>query len=417
MASSPFPAGGPAMFGALRLPRAILFGRGQRAALGAATAKLGTRALICTDERQAAQPEFAAMLADLAAHGVRTRVFDGTIPDLPLRSIDACVAQGAGYDADVVIGVGGGSSLDLTKVAAVLLTHGGSVRDYYGEFAVPGPVMPLVAVPTTSGTGSEATPVAVVADEERGAKVGIASPHLIAQVAICDPELTVTCPPGLTAFSGADALTHAVEAYTTLARPIDAMLTQEHVFVGKNVLSDHFARLAVVNVFRYLERAVVDGSDIEAREGVMLASLAAGCAFGTAGTAAAHALQYPVGNLTHTAHGQGVATLLPFVMQYNRPACADGFAELAELVGIGGASPEARAQAFIEAVAELFARIDIPPSLAALGLRADQQDHVAEYSLNAARLIKNNPRPLDLRAMQTITRAAFAGDRAALLHA
>ncbi|MBM6577262.1 iron-containing alcohol dehydrogenase [Sphingomonas sp. BT552] len=402
------------MFGALRLPRSILFGRGQRAALGSATARVGRRALICTDERQAAQPEFAAMVDDLTAHGVETRVFDGTIPDLPLRSIDACVAQGSGYGADVVIGIGGGSSLDLAKVVAVLLTHGGSVRDYYGEFAVPGPVIPLVAVPTTSGTGSEATPVAVVADEERGAKVGIASPHLIAQIAICDPELTVTCPPGLTAFSGADALTHAVEAYTTLARPVDAMLTEEHVFVGKNMLSDHFAKLAVTNIFRYLERAFVDGSDMEAREGVMLASLAAGCAFGTAGTAAAHALQYPVGNLTHTAHGQGVATLLPFVMQFNRPACTDGFAELAELVGIGGATAADRSQSFIEAVAELFAKIEIPPSLEALGLRADQQDYVAEYSLNAARLIKNNPRPLDLAAMQTITRAAFAGDRASL---
>lgn len=402
------------MFGALRLPRSILFGRGQRAALGSATARVGRRALLCTDQRQAAQPEFAAMLADLAAHDVETHVFDGTIPDLPLSSIEDCVAQVRDFGPDVVIGVGGGSSIDLAKVVAVLLTHGGSARDYYGEFAVPGPVIPLIAVPTTSGTGSEVTPVAVVADEERGAKVGIASPHLIPQVAICDPELTVTCPPALTAFSGADALTHAVEAFTTLARPVDAMLTEEHVFVGKNVLSDHMAKLAVTNIFRYLERAYRDGSDIEAREGVMLAALAAGCAFGTAGTAAAHALQYPVGNLTHTAHGLGVATLLPFVMQFNRPFCAEAFAELAELVGVGGETPTDRSQAFIEAVSALLTRIEIPASLAALGLAEDKQDYVAEYSLNSARLIKNNPRPLDLAAMQTITRAAFAGDRAAL---
>ena len=146
----------------------------------------------------------------------------------------------------------------------------------------------------------------------------------------------------------------------------------------------------------------------------MLAALAAGCAFGTAGTAAAHALQYPVGNLTHTAHGLGVATLLPFVMQYNRPACADAFADLAELIGAPGDSRAARSQAFIEAVSDLLARIDIPRSLSALGLKADQQDYVAEYSLNAGRLIKNNPRPLDLAAMQIITRAAFLGDRASL---
>ncbi|WP_420142525.1 iron-containing alcohol dehydrogenase [Sphingomonas sp.] len=402
------------MFGAMRLPRSVLFGRGQRHALGSATSKVGKRALLCTDPRQAAQPEFAAMLADLAAHGVATHVFDQTIPDLPIGSIQSCVEEVGDFVPDVVIGVGGGSSMDMAKVVAVLLTHGGDIRSYYGEFAVPGPVVPLIAVPTTSGTGSEVTPVAVISDEERGAKVGIASPHLIPLIAICDPELTATCPPGLTACSGADALTHAVEAYTTLARPIDPMLTEEHVFVGKNVLSDHFARLAVANVFRFLDRAYRDGSDMEAREGLMLAALAAGCAFGAAGTAAAHAIQYPVGNLTHTAHGDGVATLLPYVMQFNQPACVPAFAELAREVGLPGATEAEQSQAFIDAVADLLGKVGIPRSLAALGLKEDQQDFVAQNSLNAARLVKNNPRPLDLAAMQSITRAAFAGERASL---
>lgn len=402
------------MFGALRLPRSILFGRGQRHALGSAAGRIGKRALLCTDPRQGAQPEFAAIVADLNAHGVETHVFDQTIPDLPIGSIEACVAEVAGFSPDMVIGVGGGSSMDMAKVVAVLLTHGGDVRSYYGEFAVPGPVIPLIAVPTTSGTGSEVTPVAVVADEERGAKVGIASPHLIPLIAVCDPELTVTCPPGLTACSGADALTHAVEAFTTLARAADPMLTEEHVFVGKNVLSDHFAKLAVANVFRYLDRAYRDGNDMEAREGLMLAALAAGCAFGTAGTAAAHAIQYPVGNLTHTAHGDGVATLLPYVMQFNQPSCIPAFAELARAIDLPAASPEAMSQAFIDAVADLLASVNIPHSLEALGLKADQQDFVAENALKAARLVKNNPRLLDLPAMQRITRAAFAGERASL---
>lgn len=403
-----------AMFGALRLPRTVLFGRGQRHALGSVVAGLGQRALLCTDRRQAAQSEFAAMLADLTAHGIAYRVFDDTIPDLPIASIEACVATVADFAPDVVVGVGGGSSMDMAKVVAVLLTHGGDLRSYYGEFAVPGPVMPLIAVPTTAGTGSEVTPVAVVADEERGTKIGIASPHLIPICAICDPELTATCPPALTACSGADALTHAIEAYTTLTRPIDPLLTQDHVFVGKNVLSDHFARLAVGNIFRYLKRACDDGSDMEAREGVMLAATAAGCAFGTAGTAAAHALQYPVGNLTHTAHGDGVASLLPYVMQFNLPACIPAFAELASLIGLPEGKPEAMAQAMIDAVADLMAAIGIPRTLADLGLREEQQDFVATNALNAARLVKNNPRTLDLAAMQSITRAAFSGDRASL---
>lgn len=400
-------------FGALRLPRSILFGRGQRRALGSAASKLGQRALICTDERQGAQPEFAEMVADLTAHGLAVRVFDRTIPDLPIGSIEACVEEVRDFAPDLVIGIGGGSSMDMAKVVAVLLTHGGDIRSYYGEFAVPGPVVPLIAMPTTAGTGSEVTPVAVISDDERGAKVGIASPHLVPLVAICDPELTVTCPPRLTACSGADALTHAVEAYTTLARPADPMLTQEHVFVGKNLLSDHFARLAVANIFQHLERAYRDGSDIEAREGLMLASLAAGCAFGTAGTAAAHAIQYPVGNLTHTAHGDGVATLLPFVMQFNRPSCSAAFAELAATIGLDGTDGD-MSQAFIDAVADLLDRVSIPRSLQDLGLKAEQQQFVAENALNAARLVKNNPRPLDLAAMQSITHAAFTGERALL---
>jgi len=402
------------MFGALRLPRSILFGRGQRRALGSAAAKIGKRALLCTDAWQGAQPVFMEIVADLEAHGIETRIFDQTIPDLPISSIEACIAQVRDFAPDMVIGIGGGSSMDMAKVVAVLLTHGGDVRSYYGEFAVPGPVIPLIAVPTTSGTGSEVTPVAVVADEQRGAKVGIASPHLIPLIAVCDPELTITCPPALTACSGADALTHAVEAFTTLARAADPLMTEQHVFVGKNVLSDHFGKLAVVNIFRYLERAYRDGSDMEAREGVMLAALAAGCAFGTAGTAAAHALQYPVGNLTHTAHGDGVATLLPFVMQFNRPSCVEAFAELARAVGIPEGSADEMSQAFIDAAADLLGRIAIPRSLAELGLKADQQDFVAENALNAARLVKNNPRPLDLSAMQSITRAAFSGERSAL---
>jgi alcohol dehydrogenase len=192
------------------------------------------------------------------------------------------------------------------------------------------------------------------------------------------------------------------------------MLTQEHVFVGKNLLSDHFARLAVANVFQYLERAYKDGSDMEAREGLMLASLAAGCAFGTAGTAAAHAIQYPVGNLTHTAHGDGVATLLPFVMQYNQPFCSAAFAELATTIGLAGPSNADLSQAFIDAVADLLDSVAIPRSLQDLGLKADQQQFVAENALNAARLVKNNPRPLDLAAMQSITQAAFSGERALL---
>ncbi|MDQ0349178.1 iron-containing alcohol dehydrogenase [Ancylobacter vacuolatus] len=404
------------MFGALRLPHTILFGGGQRHVIGAAAARIGTRTLVCTDARLAQLPVFADLLKDLEAHGVEARVFDRTIADLPIESITDCVAGIGDFKPDSIIGIGGGSCIDMAKVVSVLLTHGGEVSAYYGEFAVPGPVLPLIAVPTTAGTGSEVTPVAVILDSGRGSKIGIASPYIIPHMAVCDPELTMTCPKGLTACSGADALAHAVEGFTSKTRPAEPMLTEQHVFIGKNLLSDHFAKLAVVNVFRYLARACADGSDVEAREGLMLASLAAGCAFGTSGTAAAHALQYPVGNITHTSHGDGVGTLLPFVMQFNRSANPEAFAELADVVGLGHASMgvEARSQLFIDEVAKLFAEIGIPRSLEALGLGADHQQDVAAGALKAERLVKNNPRPLDLAAMLNITQAAFSGERAAL---
>src|SRR5690606_20101181 len=135
------------------------------------------------------------------------------------------------FAPDLVIGVGGGSCLDMAKCVALLLTHGGRPDDYYGELKVPGPVLPLIAIPTTAGTGSEVTPVAVLSDSQRSLKVGISSPQLIPTAAICDPELTLTCPPSLTAIAGADALTHAIEAFTATRRAVTSGITQERVFV------------------------------------------------------------------------------------------------------------------------------------------------------------------------------------------
>jgi alcohol dehydrogenase class IV len=401
------------LFGALRLPASVVFGSGQRAALGLITAEAGKRALVCTDARMGQDAQFKAIVADIAAHGVEVRVYDRTEADLPMNGISNCIAQFAGFKPDAVLGIGGGSCMDMAKCVALLLKHGGSLRDYYGENKIPGPVAPVIAVPTTSGTGSEVTPVAVIADTERGTKVGISSPHLIPRVALCDPELTLTCPPGLTAVSGADALTHAIESFTAARRQVTPELTVKNVFVGKNVLSDTFGLLALKNIFEALPVAVKDGKNLDAREKMMLAALAAGCAFGTAGTAAAHAIQYPVGNETHTPHGMGVALLMPYVMEFNRPACMSAFAQIGRAIGLSG-SDEDLSHKLIDAVAALLKEIGIPVTLKDLGLPADKQDWTAEAAIGAARLVGNNPRKLDLDAIKAITRAAFTGDRAAL---
>lgn len=403
------------LYGALRVPREIVFGKGQRSALASIAARTGKRALVCTDERFAATPVFAEMKDGLRAASIEIVIHNRILPDVPRDSVAECVEQVKGFEPDMVIGIGGGSCLDFAKCAALLLTHGGKLQDYYGEFKVPGPVLPLISVPTTAGTGSEVTPVAVISDPDRTLKVGISSPHLISSTAICDPELTFTCPPGLTAVAGADALTHAIEAFTALRREPSAELAQRHVFVGKSAFTDHFALLAIRLLGRSLVTAVVDGGNEAARADVMMAATAAGCAFGTAGTAAAHAIQYPVGTLTHTAHGLGVATLLPYVMTYNKPACTPELSQVASALGLDtvGKSDSDNAQAAIDEVIRMFAAIKIPRTLADLGLASDKIEWTAQQAVGIERLIKNNPRSIDSAAMIGLVKAAYDGDLAA----
>ena len=406
------------MLGVLRGPRQVLFGAGQRHALGTVTAALGSRALVCTDARFGSTREFADLVQLLEGAGVRVTTFTEVLPDVPVHQVTQCAALAARVDPDVVVGMGGGSCLDLAKAVAVVLTHGGQASDYYGELRVPGPVLPVVALPTTAGTGSEVTPVAVLTDPERVSKVGISSPHIIPHTAVCDPELTLGCPPALTASAGADALSHVIEAFTAVRHPVTPALATERVFVGKNELTDTFALLGVRLIAGSLHRAWSHPDDVAAREAMMLGATAGGFALGSAGTAAAHAIQYPVGALTHTPHGVGVGALLPYVMEFNRPARVAEMAAIALAMGAqADASPEELADEAIDRVAALLTSVGIPSTLADLGLPADRLRWTAEQAMGAARLVANNPRPLDVDTLEAIIRAAHAGDRAALREA
>lgn len=391
-------------FGAFRAPRELIFGAGQRQALGSLVTKLGRRALVVTDSRLATDAAFLEMIASLQAHGLEVKVEGGTLPDVPVSSALQVAESVRSFGADLVIGIGGGSCLDMAKCLALLLAYGGRPQDYYGENKVPGPVLPVIALPTTAGTGSEVTPVAVLSDDERVLKVGISSPYLIPHAAICDPELTLTCPPGLTAIAGADALTHAIEAFTAIRREPAPELTQERVFIGKNALSDHFALTAISLLWQGLETAFTEGSNLAARSQVMQGATFAGMAFGVAGTAAAHAIQYPVGALTHTAHGAGVASLMPWVMRWNEPAIQTELRQMADAMRL-----ESKDEV-IPAVAGLFARIGIPPTLADLGLTEDRLEWVAEQSCGIERLVLNNPRPLKHDTMLSLVKAAYFGN-------
>ncbi|MBN9032096.1 MAG: iron-containing alcohol dehydrogenase [Rhizobiales bacterium] len=396
------------LFGTLRAPRELLFGAGQRHALGTVAPKLGQRALVVTDARLAADADLRALVGQLEAANLAVLVDSSTLPDVPVESAVSSADNARNFQPDLVIGIGGGSCLDMAKCVALLLAHGGRPQQYYGEHTVPGPVLPLIAIPTTAGTGSEVTPVAVLSDAERSLKVGISSPYLIPTVSICDPELTLSCPPGLTAIAGADALTHALEAFSAIRREPVPGIAQQRVFVGKNALSDQFALSAIELLWQGLEAACKDGADRAAREKVMLGATLAGLAFGVAGTAAAHAIQYPVGALTHTAHGLGVACLMPYVMTWNAPAIEPELAQIAAAAGLKGPGE------VVPALAALFARIGIPATLRDLGLAEERIDWVAEQSCGITRLIQNNPRPLNAQEMRNLVAAAHGGDRASL---
>lgn len=402
-------------YGLTRAPARLIFGPGQRRALGRAAATLGRRVLICTDARLAQLPLIREIGEDLQAHGLEYEIFDGTQPELPLAGIIDCVQEFRDFNPDVLIGLGGGSCLDLAKLVSLLLSYPGPLSQYYGEFKVPGPVRPLIAIPTTAGTGSEVTPVAVLVDPERMMKVGVASPELIPHTAICDPELTLSCPPSLTAISGADALAHAVESFAAIERTAEPDMAMARVFVGKNALSDQYALAAVKLLFEHLPNAVEVGTNIQARSGVMLAATYAGLAFGTGGTTAAHAIQYPIGAETHTPHGLGVGILLPFAMEYNLPSIAAHYAEIAEAIGISSSSgsPEEAAAALIREIRALFARIGIPATLRDVNLDETRLDALAELSMNATRLVENNPRPLNPAAIKSILLNAVRGSNIA----
>jgi alcohol dehydrogenase len=205
-------------FAVLRAPSQVLFGAGMAEATGRVAATHGRRVLLITDPVIAGTPGFGTVEAALGAAGLDVAVFTGAEVDVPSSAVDAAVELGRATVPDVIVAVGGGSVIDLAKVTALLLTHGGALSDYYTVNSVPGPIVPLIALPTTAGTGSEATPVAVITDATTAMKMGVASSHLIPRHAICDPLLTFGAPPVVTAHSGIDALSHAIEGYMAASR-------------------------------------------------------------------------------------------------------------------------------------------------------------------------------------------------------
>lgn len=324
-------------------------------------------------------------------------VFDDVPSDSDVNAVEACAALLQKYDAELIVAVGGGSVIDTAKAAAILATHGGQIHDYEGLFMVPGPCMPIVAIPTTCGTGSEVSGGAVIKNHEAKAKIILGSPYTFPRIAVLDPEMLRSLPPKLVAYTGMDAMTHAVEAF---------------VSTDREPFSEALALRAVEMLYDNLPRAVADGDDLDALSKLQIAAAMAGIAFTNAVLGATHAIAHSVGSLHGLHHGLSNAVALPYVMEYNLEACPSRFAALALAMGVerDGRDDAKLAAAAVERVRELNRKIGIPSTYAELGVTNDDTSvgEIAETAMNDP-CLAFNPRPSELPDVEALVRKCLTG--------
>jgi len=337
----------------LTLPRTLVIGED---ALDYLRCLRGERALVITD-RVLASLGLAERVASLLREaGLEVRVFDRVEPEPSRRVVEEAVHLAREFEPDWIIGLGGGSCMDVAKAAFVLYERPDLTLDEIAPLAELGlrKKARLLNIPTTSGTGSEATWAIVITDEREKRKMELASREVVADVAILDPSLPASMPPRLTADTGLDALTHALEAY----------VSRWH-----NDFSDALALWAIRAVFRYLPRAYRNGQDAEAREKLHNAATMAGMAFSNSQICIAHAMGHALGALFKVPHGRSVAVFLPYTIEYNARAAADRYAEVADALGLGGEGAAEKTTKLVKAVRELLREVDGPLSVADLGIR------------------------------------------------
>ncbi len=389
----------------------LVFGPGAITRAGQLVSRLGVRrVMIVTDQRLIDNGLADSISVPLAAAGIDAPVFSGGEPEPTLEAAERAIAFARGCRPDGVLGLGGGSNMDLAKITATVLAHGGTARDYFGDDALSEPVLPLVCVPTTAGTGSEVSASCVLTDRQAQVKVGVLSNYLRPRVAIVDPLLTLSCPAKVTADSGIDALTHAIEAFTAVDNQRFPLAAGERtVYQGRHPLADALAEKAIRLVGQHLERAVAAPDDVEARTGMALGATLAGLAFSNVGVALVHALEYPLGGLTHCSHGAGNGLFLPYVMRFNLPEREAEIARVAEFLGVntqGMIQPQA-AHAAIERVEALKRAIGIPARMSELGVTREEIPALAEKTFAIKRILRVNPRTVTLRELQSILEAAL----------
>ncbi|MGH0348898.1 iron-containing alcohol dehydrogenase [Sinorhizobium meliloti] len=375
----------------------IVFRPGASAEIGGLVkTKLGDRVLFVTDPGLRALGLCEPALCSLAEAGIQATVFDGVEADPSLTTVQAAVESAKVAAATGVIGFGGGSSLDVAKVVALVCGSGQDIDDAWGVGKAKGPRLPLVLVPTTAGTGSEVTPVSIITvrgEEKRG----VSSPIILPDIAVLDADLTLGLPPAITAATGVDAMVHAIEAYASKN-------------ANNNPLSKMLARQALQLLGANIEKAVFEGRDRAARGAMLLGSMLAGQAFANSPVAAVHALAYPIGGKFHVPHGLSNALVLPHVLRFNAPNATSVYAEIAgdafqDLSSEQG--DQGRCAAFIERLAELSAKLGLQSRLRDVGIEEEHLAGMARDAMKQTRLIVNNPRDVSEADALSIYRAAW----------
>ena len=374
----------------------IQFGDGLLADLGSIVAGTGQkRVLVVTDPGMMATNIVGKALASLDAAGIESSVYSEVEADPPEAVVYAACDAARAADASLIVGLGGGSSLDAAKLVALLVPGHQQLSDAYGVGNAVGPRLPLILVPTTAGTGSEVTPISIITTG-KSEKMGVVSPVILPDIALLDPELTMSVPPHVTAATGIDAMVHAIEAYASAS-------------ANNNPISRQLAVQALGFLGGAVERAVHDGSNRQARADMLLGAMLAGQAFANSPVAAVHALAYPIGGHFKIPHGLSNALVLAHVLRFNAVVAPVPYAEMAPFVFplLGEMGPQEAAAAFAEEMAALAERCGLEARLRDVGIPHEALDLLARDAMNQSRLLVNNPRAVEESDARAIYQAAW----------
>lgn len=374
----------------------IQFGDGLLADLGSIVAGTGQkRVLVVTDPGMMATNIVGKALASLDAAGIESSVYSEVEADPPEAVVYAACDAARAADASLIVGLGGGSSLDAAKLVALLVPGHQQLSDAYGVGNAVGPRLPLILVPTTAGTGSEVTPISIITTG-KSEKMGVVSPVILPDIALLDPELTMSVPPHVTAATGIDAMVHAIEAYASAS-------------ANNNPISRQLAVQALGFLGGAVERAVHDGSNRQARADMLLGAMLAGQAFANSPVAAVHALAYPIGGHFKIPHGLSNALVLAHVLRFNAVVAPVPYAEMAPFVFplLGEMGPQEAAAAFAEEMAALAERCGLEARLRDVGIPQEALDLLARDAMNQSRLLVNNPRAVEESDARAIYQAAW----------